>query len=133
MSLARGIARAGLRHEPVGAAPDAEIARAFAPVWAREASTAHVIGDLFAGMHARAALPDMLALVDAWKPDVVVRETMEFASTLAAERHGVPQVRFGVHLQAAVDGERRAARRSRRGRWTRCGRSPGSIPTRSCA
>ena len=105
MSLARGIARAGLRHEPVGAAPDAEVARAFAPVWAREASTAHVIGDLFAGMHARAALPDMLALVAAWKPDVVVRETMEFASTLAAERHGVPQVRFGVHLQAAVDGD----------------------------
>jgi UDP:flavonoid glycosyltransferase YjiC (YdhE family) len=103
-SLARGIARAGLRHEPVGAAPDAEVARAFAPVWAREASAAHVIGDLFAGMHARAVLPDMLALVAAWKPDVVVRETMEFASTLAAERHGVPQVRIGVHLQAAVDG-----------------------------
>jgi UDP:flavonoid glycosyltransferase YjiC (YdhE family) len=63
-----------------------------------------VIGDLFAGMHARAALPDMLALVGSWRPDVVVRETMEFASTLAAERHGVPQVRFGVHLMAVVDG-----------------------------
>jgi UDP:flavonoid glycosyltransferase YjiC (YdhE family) len=105
LSLARAIGRAGLRHEPVGAAPDAEVAQAFAPVWRREASAAHVIGDLFAGMHARAALPDMLALIAAWKPDVVVRETMEFASTLAAERHGVPQVRFGVHLQAAVDGE----------------------------
>ena len=103
-SLAGAIGRAGLRHAPVGSAPDAEIEAAFAPVWAQEAAAAHVIGDLFAGMHARAALPAMLDLVEAWRPDVVVRETMEFASTLAAERHGVPQARFGVHLQAAVDG-----------------------------
>jgi len=103
-SLAGAIGRAGLRHAPVGSAPEAEIEAAFAPVWAQEAAAAHVIGDLFAGMHARAALPAMLDLVEAWRPDVVVRETMEFASTLAAERHGVPQARFGVHLQAAVDG-----------------------------
>ena len=103
-SLAAAIGRAGLRHSPVGAAPAREIDAAFAPVWARRASAAHVIGDLFAGMHARAALPDMLELVEGWRPDVVVRETMEFASSLAAERHGVPQVRVGVHLQAAVDG-----------------------------
>ena len=103
-SLAGAIARAELRHAPVGSAPDAEVEAAFAPVWAQEAATAHVIGDLFAGMHARAALPAMLDIVEGWRPDVVVRETMEFASTLAAERHGVPQARFGVHLQAAVDG-----------------------------
>ncbi|MET0768363.1 MAG: glycosyltransferase [Solirubrobacteraceae bacterium] len=103
-SLAGAIGRAGLRHSPVGAAPAREIDAAFAPVWARRASAAHVIGDLFAGMHARAALPDMLELVEGWRPDVVVRETMEFASSLAAERYGVPQVRVGVHLQAAVDG-----------------------------
>src|SRR5918995_1304327 len=83
----------------------ATIEAAFAPVWAQTAEAAHVVGDLFAGMHARTALPDMLALVASWRPDAVVRETMEFASALAAERHGVPQVRFGVHLQAAVDGE----------------------------
>jgi UDP:flavonoid glycosyltransferase YjiC (YdhE family) len=98
------VTRAGLGFAPVGAAPHDEVAAAFAPVWAREAEAAHVIGDLFAGLHARAALPDMLALVGSWRPDVVVRETMEFASTLAAERHGVPQVRFGVHLMAVVDG-----------------------------
>ena len=103
-SLAGAVGRAELRLHAVAAAPAQEIEAAFAPVWARSAEAAHVIGDLFAGMHARAALADMLALVGAWRPDVIVRETMEFASTLAAERHGVPQVRFGVHLMAAVDG-----------------------------
>jgi UDP:flavonoid glycosyltransferase YjiC (YdhE family) len=98
------VERAGLTFAPMPAAPDRDVAEAFAPVWRREADAAHVVGDLFIRMHARAALPGMLALIDAWRPDVVVRETMEFASTIAAERLGVPQVRFGVHLMAALDG-----------------------------
>ncbi len=98
------VERAGVTFAPVAAAPDRDVAAAFAPVWRREADAAHVVGDLFIRMHGRAALPGMLALIESWRPDVVVRETMEFASTVAAERLGVPQVRFGVHLMAALDG-----------------------------
>ena len=40
-------------------------------------------------------------------PDVVVRETLEFSSALAAERHGVPQVRVGIHLDSRTDADAR--------------------------
>jgi UDP:flavonoid glycosyltransferase YjiC (YdhE family) len=72
-------------------------------VWSQTASVDHVVTALFVGMHARTALPDMLATVAAWRPAVIVRETMEFASALAADRHGVPQVRVGVHLASHID------------------------------
>jgi UDP:flavonoid glycosyltransferase YjiC (YdhE family) len=47
---------------------------------------------------------DMLTAVDEWRPDVIVRETMESASAVAAERYDVPQVRVGIHLDSAIDG-----------------------------
>ena len=50
------------------------------------------------GSHAKAALPDMLDLVERWRPDVIARETAEVASLVAAEAHGVPDVRVGVAL-----------------------------------
>lgn len=59
------------------------------------------IQDLFVRTHAAAALRDMLLLIKSWRPDVVVRESTEFASCLAAERHGVPQVRIGFALSSA--------------------------------
>ena len=54
--------------------------------------------ELFVGSHARAALPGMLELVAAWRPDLVLRETAEGASQLAAEAHGVPVARAGIGL-----------------------------------
>jgi hypothetical protein len=88
-------------------APSAEeVAAIWRPVWppSLAPSAAHVVGGLFGRLYAGTALPAMLATVEAWRPDVVVRETMEFASAVAAERYGVPQVRFGIHLDAQVDG-----------------------------
>src|SRR4051812_35634612 len=52
-----------------------------------------VIEEAFAGAFARAAYPAMLALVRRWQPDVILRETCEFASALAAEAVGVPVLR----------------------------------------
>ena len=103
-SAATLAARAGLQFRAAGEVPASVVDAAFAPVWARRATAEHVVGDLFAGLHARAALPGMLALVEQWRPDVVARETMEFASAVAADRFGVPQVRIGVHLDSDVDG-----------------------------
>jgi UDP:flavonoid glycosyltransferase YjiC (YdhE family) len=100
-SLAGLVARAGLRLRPVAEAPGADAA--FAPVWRREASTEHVVRDLFAGLYAQAAMADVLTAVDEWRPDLIVRETMEFASAVAAVRYDVPQARVGVHLDSKMD------------------------------
>ena len=102
-SVAALVARAGLRFHAVPEAPTETVDAAFAPVWARKASVEHVVQHLFAGLHARTALPGMLALVANWRPHVVVRETMEFASAVAAIRNDIPQVRVGVHLESRVD------------------------------
>src|SRR4051812_30909381 len=47
---------------------------------------------------ARAAYPGMLALVRRWRPDVILRETLELASLLAAEKVGVPVLRVDGFL-----------------------------------
>src|SRR5215218_4627950 len=79
-------------------APDA----AADAVWARvgaapEEANRIVVGDLFAGVHGRAAMPGVMAAVAEWLPDVVLHETCEFAGALTAERAGLPSVRVAVH------------------------------------
>ena len=84
-AVATLVARAGLSFVPVPEAPAATVDAAFAPVWSQSASVDHVVQDLFVGLHARTALPGMLKTVADWRPAVIVRETMEFASALAAD------------------------------------------------
>jgi UDP:flavonoid glycosyltransferase YjiC (YdhE family) len=64
-------------------------------------ATEPAIQDMFVRTYAAAAMPDMLHLVKSWRPDVVLRESTEFASCLAAERCGMPQARIGFALSAA--------------------------------
>jgi len=54
--------------------------------------------ELFVGAHGAAALPEMMRLVGAWRPDVILRETAEVSSLLSAEAFGVPVVRIGIAL-----------------------------------
>jgi UDP:flavonoid glycosyltransferase YjiC (YdhE family) len=102
-SVAALVARAGLLYRPVAEPPAATVDAAFAPVWRREASVEHVVRDLFIGLYARTAMADMLSAVDEWRPDLIVRETMEFASAVAAVRYDVPQARIGIHLDSRID------------------------------
>ena len=62
---------------------------------APEEANAIVVGELFAGTHARAALPGVMAAVAEWLPDVIMHETCEFAGALTAERAGLPSVPRG--------------------------------------
>ena len=103
-STAALAARAGLRFRPVAEAPTDLVDAAFAPVWRRESSVERVVPDLFVGIYARTAMADMLTAVDEWRPDLIVRETMEFSSAVAAVRYDVPQARIGIHLDSRVDG-----------------------------
>lgn len=72
---------------------------------ARDAATFEEVNDgmareKFGRIDTSAALPGVLAAVEALRPDVVVRETFEFAGALAAERHGIEHVRVNLGLAA---------------------------------
>jgi UDP:flavonoid glycosyltransferase YjiC (YdhE family) len=62
-----------------------------------------VIGRIFAGAKKRAALPGILTAIADWRPDVIVRESYEFAAVLAAEHHGLPHVRVGAGLASTEE------------------------------
>ena len=91
--------------------------RKWAPVFDPDApGAAHVVQELFIGLDACAALPGMLALVHNHAPDLIVRETTEFSSTIAAAHFKVPVVAVGPHLDAGDRHRRRACTRSPRPR-----------------
>jgi UDP:flavonoid glycosyltransferase YjiC (YdhE family) len=46
--------------------------------------------EIFAGTRATRVLPDLLAVCHEWRPTLIVREYMEFAGCVAAERMGLP-------------------------------------------
>jgi UDP:flavonoid glycosyltransferase YjiC (YdhE family) len=57
----------------------------------------------FARTATRALLPDLLRLVEASRPNLLVHESQEFAAALAAELHRIPHARVGLGLAAAED------------------------------
>jgi MGT family glycosyltransferase len=58
---------------------------------------------VFAGLDARAALPDMAAVVRDWRPDLIMRETAEFSSYVVAEAQGIPHVQVAMGLTAVEE------------------------------
>jgi hypothetical protein len=80
-----------LRAEPERTFPALQaIAPAERYTWIR----ANVYGDLAA----RRLFPDLLELFETWRPDVVIRDQMEFGSWLVAEKLGIPHVSYGYGL-----------------------------------
>jgi UDP:flavonoid glycosyltransferase YjiC (YdhE family) len=61
-------------------------------------ANAKVIGEYFARIDTAATLPGVRELVDTWRPDLIVRESWEYASALVAELHEIPIVRVGLGL-----------------------------------
>jgi hypothetical protein len=91
---------AGLEIAPFGHPGD----KALAPIWARLASAPAAesvqiaVSELFAGACATAALPALLETIRSWKPELVVRESAELASIVAAQITGVAHARVAVHM-----------------------------------
>ena len=52
--------------------------------------------ELFAGILAKAALPGLLDIVEDWRPQLIVRVSMEFAGLVAAEKAGLRSARVSV-------------------------------------
>ena len=73
--------------------------------------TAHevMIGQFFAGLDVKAELPRLEAFVEEWRPQLIVRESWEFGSTLVAERHGIPMARVGLGLRSVEEESTRLA------------------------
>jgi UDP:flavonoid glycosyltransferase YjiC (YdhE family) len=55
------------------------------------------IEQIFAGLRPRRLVPDLLALAESWRPDVVVRDSREFGGLVAAELLDVPHAKVEVH------------------------------------
>ncbi|MEO5704403.1 MAG: glycosyltransferase [Candidatus Limnocylindrales bacterium] len=63
--------------------------------------------EVFAGRAALAMLPDLMRHIEAWEPDLIVRESSEFAGCLAAEARGLPHASIGTGSHSSL-GDRRA-------------------------
>ena len=104
-SFAGAVAGAGFEH-----APFADVApEVMGPIFGRlpelsmEEANATVIGQIFGRLDAQAALPGVMAAIDRWRPDLVMREPTEFASLVAAERAGIAQVQVAIGILGAFE------------------------------
>ena len=99
-SFAAAVRNAGFQHAPLADAPADEIGPVFQrlPSLSTEDANTVIVRDVFAGIDVRAALPAMQAVVDEWRPDVILRETVEFASYLVAESHDIPHAQVAMSL-----------------------------------
>ncbi|MGN6130374.1 MAG: hypothetical protein ACTHOK_08545, partial [Nocardioidaceae bacterium] len=129
VSYGAAVARTGLRHEPFADAPPELVGPIMAelPTMAIEQANEVVLREVFARIDAQAALPSLLETVERWRPDVVVRESAELASFVAAERAGVPhvQVCIGMHEVASEFADAAADPLDELGRLA--GRSEGTL------
>jgi hypothetical protein len=84
-----------------GASPPDEL---LGPLWGRMPSLPPgqgdlvVVGQIFAALNVDAMLPTHEQVIEEWKPDLVLREAAEYASAIAAERHGIPHVRVSASV-----------------------------------
>ncbi|MEI9936223.1 MAG: glycosyltransferase [Pseudomonadota bacterium] len=87
------------------------------PIWARlkdarsEEAMAIAACEIFAGANPSFALPKLQATIRSFRPELVVRESFEFAALVAAEAASVRHARVAVHatsfevpLSALIDG-----------------------------
>ena len=96
--MASQIAAAGLPHIVVGRPTDAErdaFFSQFAHLPPLERSPV-MGGGLFADLLPKKALPKLQACVDAWRPNLIVREAGEYAAVIVSALTGTPHVRVSV-------------------------------------
>ncbi len=71
------------------------------------ARTLFRIRELFAGLYAELMVPDLLAIAEDWRPDVIVREVAEFGGCVAAEVLGIPHASVRSNTMLSTYSERR--------------------------
>jgi UDP-N-acetylglucosamine:LPS N-acetylglucosamine transferase len=94
--------RLGLPYTTVDAAPP----ETWRPLMARfaqldlEVANEAMVRDYFGRLDTEAALPGLRQVVRSWHPDVILRESWEYASTIVGEQEGIRVVRGGLALGA---------------------------------
>jgi UDP:flavonoid glycosyltransferase YjiC (YdhE family) len=89
----------GLPHAPFDHPGD----EVLGPIWARlsggwsEQAMAIAVREIFAGANATAALPTLKETIRSFRPDLIVRDSVEYAALIAAEVAGVRHARVAVH------------------------------------
>jgi glycosyltransferase len=100
VSFTATVRRAGFDHVPLADGSADELGAVFArlPNLSMEAANEVIVREVFCGIDARAALPAMQAVAEEWRPDVILRETAEFASYVVAEQNGIPHAEVAISL-----------------------------------
>jgi UDP:flavonoid glycosyltransferase YjiC (YdhE family) len=97
LAAREAVLEAGFDHVPSGVPNPEQLAATMARIdKAKGDDVPVVIADAFVGK-ARSALPALLATVRDWKPDVILRDSFEFAAPVAADVSKVPCARVTVH------------------------------------
>ncbi len=104
-SYAASVTSAGFAHEPFADAPPELIGPVMGrlPTLGFDEANETVIRDVFGRIDAQAALPAVTAIMEAWHPDVVLREPAELGSLAAAERAGVPHAQVAIGMLEVCD------------------------------
>jgi len=91
--------RAGLVQARVSDPSDEESKAFWARLDAAKGDDALALGfrEGFSGVLARSAMPALQQTIGEWRPDLIVRESAEFAALIAAERAAVPHACVAVH------------------------------------
>jgi UDP:flavonoid glycosyltransferase YjiC (YdhE family) len=99
-SFAAAIIGAGFDRAPFADVPPEVMSPIFGrlPNMSFEEANKTVLAEVFSRLDAQAALPALADVIDGWHPDIVVRDPCEFASLVAAERAGVPQVQVAIGM-----------------------------------
>jgi len=107
------VERAGLPFFALADPPDDERDAAMAgfPRLTNDEQGVIMLRDVFADIYARASLPGVLAAIDRFAPDMILREPTEFAGLLAAERRGLPHGRIGIWRWRTTPGACRSSPR----------------------
>lgn len=93
------LARAGITHLPVGdpAEEAAEASRRSIDAASGAQAVQAAAAEHFAGLLSRASLPDLMRIIPDWRPDLVLRESLELGALVAAAAAASPCCRVGVH------------------------------------
>ncbi len=99
-SFAPVVERANLAHHGVADADPEELQAIFAGLSClpEEDANALIISEVFGRIDTTASLPGVEAVVDQWRPDLILRESAEFASYLVAEAAGIPHLHVAIGL-----------------------------------
>jgi UDP:flavonoid glycosyltransferase YjiC (YdhE family) len=63
----------------------------------------HFVVTVFFDVTTTAMVPDLLALAEDWRPDLIVRESMELGGAIVAERLGIPHASVGGNAYSGID------------------------------